>query len=425
MIELQVINYLLDTKDTSLILLNNLDNRFFPTYSSEWKYIQEHINKYGNIPDKESFLTKYPDFELVQVNEPAQFLIDELFKNYQKHQLANAFNNIREKLLAGNTDEAVSLYQNTYEKLNAGIALSAIDILHDTSRYDDYIEKLNSFDKYYVRTGLPELDSIIGGWDRQEELATIVARPNIGKSFLAAKFAVAAAEQGLKVGFYSGEMSDEKVGYRVDTLVEHLSNGALIHGSSFIQDDYKNYIKTLPDRFKGNLYVLTPKMIGSQAGVNILRAFIEKYKLDILFIDQHSLLDDDRKAKNPIERAANISKDLKNLQQLQRIPIIAVSQQNRSSTENGVGTEHVAQSDRISQDSTIILFIERNKDDDSIITINLVKSRDSVNGKKLNYRVDFNKGIFEYIPGNDNIENNSEDYNDRYNQPLDTDSNVF
>ena len=31
------------------------------------------------------------------------------------------------------------------------------------------------------------------------------------------------------------------------------------------------------------------------------------------------LLDDDRKAKNPVERAANISKDLKNLQVLKKI----------------------------------------------------------------------------------------------------------
>ena len=176
------------------------------------------------------------------------------------------------------------------------------------------------------------------------------------------------------------------------------------------QVDYKTYIDNLPTRFKGSIRVLTPKMINGAAGVSALRAFIEKDKLDILFIDQHSLLEDDRKAKNPVERASNISKDLKNLQVLKRIPIISVSQQNRASTDTGVGTEHVAQSDRIAQDSTIILFFERHKDDKSLLDVELVKSRDSVNDKKLTYRVDFNKGEFIYIPGtNDTVDGSNKD----------------
>ena len=76
----------------------------------------------------------------------------------------------------------------------------------------------------------------------------------------------------------------------------------------------KKFIDELPTKYKGSIKVLTPNMIDGPAGVNSLRTFIEKEKLDILFVDQHSLLEDDRKARNPIEKAANISKDLKNLQ---------------------------------------------------------------------------------------------------------------
>ena len=401
MIQEQVLNYILNTKDSSLIILNRLDDSFFPNYKNEWNYIVNHFNTYGVIPDKESFLNSFPDFDLINVNEPLQYLIDELYKEHQSNQLATTFNKVRKMLLDNKIEDAVDLYKKAYEDLAVGVPLTSVDILKDTSRYDAYIERLTSFDKYYVRTGLPELDSIIGGWDREEELATIVARTNVGKSWLLLKFAVAAAEQGLNVGVYSGEMSERKVGYRIDTLVQHISNGALIHGSSSIQNDYKTYIENLPNRFKGKIKVLTPNMINGAAGVTTLRALIEKDNLDILFIDQHSLLEDDRKAKNPVERASNISKDLKNLQVLKRIPIISVSQQNRSSTENGVGSEHIAQSDRIAQDSTIILFFEKHKDDNSLLDIDLVKSRDSVNGKKLTYKVDFNKGEFIYMSSGD------------------------
>lgn len=401
MIQEQVLNHILNTKDSSLIILNRLDDSFFPNYKNEWNYIINHFNTYGVIPDKESFLNSFPDFDLINVDEPLQYLVDELYKEHQSNQLATTFNKVRKMLLDNKIEDAVDLYKKAYEDLAVGVPLTSVDILKDTSRYDAYVERLTSFDKYYVRTGLPELDSIIGGWDREEELATIVARTNVGKSWLLLKFAVAAAEQGLNVGVYSGEMSERKVGYRIDTLIQHISNGALIHGSSSIQNDYKTYIENLPTRFKGNIKVLTPNMINGPAGVTTLRAFIEKDNLDILFIDQHSLLEDDRKAKNPVERASNISKDLKNLQVLKRIPIISVSQQNRSSTENGVGSEHIAQSDRIAQDSTIILFFEKHKDDNSLLDIDLVKSRDSVNGKKLTYKVDFNKGDFIYMSSGD------------------------
>lgn len=423
MVQEQIINYIIDTKDTSLIILNRLDDSFFPAYKSEWNYILNHFNTYGSIPDKESFLASFPDFDLIKVTEPIQYLIDEIYKEKQNNQLAATFNKVRKLLIENKTEEALDTYKKAYEDLTCGVALSSIDILRDTSRYDAYIERLQSFDKYYVRTGLPELDSIIGGWDREEELATIVARTNVGKSWLLLKFAVAAAEQGLNVGIYSGEMSERKVGYRIDTLIQHISNGALVHGSSNIQADYKTYIDNLPNRFKGSIKVLTPKMINGAAGVSALRAFIEKDKLDILFIDQHSLLEDDRKARNPVERASNISKDLKNLQVLKRIPIISVSQQNRASTDTGVGTEHVAQSDRIAQDSTIILFFERHKDDKSLLDIELVKSRDSVNDKKLTYRVDFNKGEFIYIPGTNDTVDKDESSNKYYNKP--TDEDVF
>ena len=274
--------------------------------------------------------------------------------------------------------------------------MNAVDILSDTSRYEQYVEKCEDYKKYYLTTGFKELDEIIGGWDRNEELATIVARPGVGKSWVLLKCAIAAAQSGLTVGIYSGEMSENKVGYRADTLISHISNGKLIHGDISIQKEYQEYLKGLKGKVKGSIKVLTPYMIDGPAGVTALRAFIEKEHLDILCIDQHSLLEDDRKAKNPTEKAANISRDLKNLQVLKKIPIIAVSQQNRASTtDNGVGTEHVAQSDRISQDSTIVIFLEQAN---SVLTLTLVKSRDSVNGKKLQYAIDLNRGIFNYIP---------------------------
>ena len=395
MIQLQTLNWILNTKDSSMLLMNNINEEFFSDYKEEYKFICDHLNEYGSVPDKLTFLDKFPNFDIVEVNESSDYLIDKLYDDRNTRKLAEIFNNIRQLLVEGKIDEAMQLYTSSSDAVVKAKHIEAVDILRNTERYDAYVERCENFDKYYVKTGFRELDEIIGGWDRQEELATIVARSNQGKSWILFKCAVAAVEQGLNVGLYSGEMSERKVGYRIDTLIANISNTALTKGDRSVQNDYKRHLDNLPNKYKGFLKVLTPNMIDGPAGVSALRAFIEKENLDILFIDQHSLLEDDRHARSPVEKASNISKDLKNLQVLKKIPIISVSQQNRSSTENGVGLEHIAQADRIGQDSTIVIFFEQKN---GLMTLHLIKSRDSANMKNITYLIDLNYGKFTYVP---------------------------
>ena len=401
-IQNQFINKILTSKDPTLITLNNLTDEFFSDYKDEFNYIKNHLQRYGNIPDEATFLNIFPDFDIIPVNESDKYLLDSLYDDRNKRLLAKTFNKVREALNDGDTEKAMRIYNESSEMLLQAKHLEAVDIYKDLSRYDSYVERSTDFTKYYVKTGFPELDEVIGGWDRKEELATIVARTNIGKSWALLKVVATAAEQGLTVGIYSGEMSEDKVGYRIDTLLSHISNTKMTHGNANIQVEYKKFLEGIQGKLKGKILVLTPSMINGTAGVSALRAFIDKYHLDMLCIDQHSLLEDDRKAKNPVERAANISRDLKNLQVMVKIPIIAVSQQNRENTdEKGVDTKNVAQSDRISQDSTILLFLERGpvkENKHNIMTLTLVKSRDSANGCKLSYVVDLDRGTWAFLP---------------------------
>ena len=399
MIQLQFLNYLLKTKDSSILLVNNLNEDFFSDYKNEYNFIINHLREYGNIPDSITFLNNFPSFDIIEVSESPDFLIDKLYEDKNTRVLASIFNKIKKHLMEGDIDKAMERYTSSTDVVLKAKHIEAVDILTNTDRYEAYLQRCENFDKFYVKTGFKELDEIIGGWDREEELATIVARSNQGKSWILFKCAVAAVEQGLNVGIYSGEMSERKVGYRIDTLISNISNSSITKGDRQIQNEYKKHLDSLPNKYKGCLKVLTPNMIDGPAGVTSLRAFIEKENLDILFIDQHSLLEDDRHAKNPVEKASNISRDLKNLQVIKKVPIISVSQQNRNSTENGVGLEHVAQSDRIAQDSTIVIFFEQK---DGIMTMHLIKSRDSVNMKDLKYSIDLNKGLFIYIPEEDN-----------------------
>ena len=399
MIQLQVLNKILRDKDASIITLNNLTSDYFSEYPEEFWFIKEHLDEYGCLPDMETFVSKFEDFEIIEVNEPTSYLLEELNNDRVRRELTENYNRLRPLLMSGekeDTEKALMILKDAAEKSASLVSLNCVNILEDTSRYDSYLDRLENYDKYFIKTGFDELDALIGGWDVKEELATIVARTGMGKSWLLLKCASAAAKQGKIVGIYSGEMSENKVGYRLDTLMGNFSNGALIHGGASVKNEYRKYLDNLQENVPGKIFVLTPQMINGPAGVSALRAFVEKYNIDILFVDQHSLLEDDRKGKSPVEKASNISKDLKLLQVIKQIPIISVSQQNRSTVEGkAFDTTQVAQSDRIVQDSTIVIFIERKND---LFKLHLVKSRDTENGKVLSYKVDLNVGSFIFIP---------------------------
>lgn len=419
MIQEQVLNKIIQDKDSSIITLNNLTVDYFSDYKDEFIFIRNHIMQYSVVPDMETILDKFPDFQVIKVQEPTSYLLEELMRDKNKRFLAENYTRVRQLIMDNKIEEAMQILKIASEESTSFVSLQPIDLLRDTSRYETYINKTENLDNYFIKTGFDELDAITGGWDINEELATIVARNGFGKSFVLFKCAAAAAKQGKRVGLYSGEMSEDTVGYRIDTILSGISNGALMYGGASVKNEYKKFLDSLADNVPGYLYILTPKMINGPAGVSALRAFVEKEKLDILFIDQHSLLDDDRGAKSPVEKASNISKDLKLLQVTKKIPIISVCQQNRekvdgatqkgsaaATNDKSFDTTQVAMSDRIAQDSSKIIFLER-KDD--LMRLHLVKSRNTASGKVLTYRIDLNRGIWSYIPDENSGEQNLAD----------------
>lgn len=159
---------------------------------------------------------------------------------------------------------------------------------------------------------------------------------------------------------------------------------------------------TLPGKYKGSLKIITKKEIAGPATVGALGAFIEKEHLDMLVVDQVSLLKDQNKGDNPRISTLNISADLQNLQQAKKIPIIAVSQLNRTknadTNDDSINTEMISESDRLGQDASTVIGVIRDKKDPSVLKLQVVKSRNGPVGDTLTYHVDLGRGMFDYIP---------------------------
>lgn len=419
MIQEQFLNYILESKDASPITLNGLTAEFFSDYPNEFNYIKNHLQQYSVVPDKETFLNVFPNFDLIQVNEPVNYLLEELLRDKTQRFLVANYTKARELLMNGNPEAAMTLLQNAANESTSFTTLNATNLFSDISRYDTYTDKLANYDKYFIKTGFPELDKLLGGWDRNEDSVTIVARNGLGKSWVLFKCAAAAAEAGLKVGIYSGEMSHDAVGYRVDTILGHINNGAMVYGSGSIKNQYKNYLEDLAKTSQGQLWVITPKDIGGFAKPSTLKAFVEKYSLDILFVDQYSLMRDDEGSDVERLRLANISTALKLIQTTKHIPVIAVCQQNRSKLEDAdkaFDTTQINGCDMIGQNSSVVIFIDR-KDD--LMKLYLGKLRQSgAVGKFLNYKINLNFGDWQYIPEGEEADITQE-------VPTDSEGNIY
>lgn len=442
--QFQLLAKMISDKDFTPVTMNNLTEDHFFLYPAEFNFIKNHYDYYGNVPDKLTFLERFDTFVEDEahwpvVTEPDTYLLEQIEDAYVLKYGATKFNEYKELAEAGKAKEARLCLAHLLDDLHTATGMNCVDLFSDTGRLERFNDKVDNPYKSYIKTGFKELDAAIGGIDPLEEDMVIAARTGIGKTWTLIIMAITAAAQGYRVGFYSGEMTADKIGYRLDTLVGHLANAGLMRGDAHkvAKVDYAKYFNRFADnvnsfmldrygcpaqrdkegRLLGSLKVITPNDIPGAPTVDALKGFVEKYNINMLFIDQYSLLEDTSKAKVEHERVANISKAVKRLQVEKRIPIISVSQMNRSKNDDGKqDTTQIALSDRIGQDATTIIMLDRaqGKPDSSgyaeqRLILNVVKARDGGDGKKLTYKADLNEGHLIYISEKEASEQTEDD----------------
>lgn len=399
MIQLQAINNILHSGNIGDYINANIEKKHLIGYEVEYEYILDHFNRYDKVPDLATFLSKFPDTEIIDVLEPTNYIINNLKEDYLYEQGVKLF-----------TDAARMLEQNSFEGLRH-IALQAEMLLNNTEeqeavnindmadkKKDEILKKMNHDGLIGISTGLPELDDIVGGWLPGEELVTIVGRVNQGKSWLLQKFLTEANKQGKRVLLYSGEMSELQVAYRNDTLGSNFSNRQLMRGT-ITEADFDKYVEYLEQqKNEAPFIVVTPKHLGNKyLTVSMLKVLIKKYKPDIVGIDQLSLMDDERKGGVKRLELANITAGLFNLSEQFHIPILADAQANRNTAKSdnpeNPGLADIAEADAIGQNSSRMISLVQTKVGLSLF---LAKNRYGENNKKLVYAWDIDMGTFVY-----------------------------
>ena len=132
--QFQVLNKILQNKDYSFITLNNLTVDYFFNYKAEYEFIKTHYDMYHVVPDRLTFLNSFPNFTIQDVNEPDNYLVEQLYNDYNQSYLATRLNNLKKLLEADDTAGAMKYFQESLEKLFNQIIIRLIYILNNKLR---------------------------------------------------------------------------------------------------------------------------------------------------------------------------------------------------------------------------------------------------------------------------------------------------
>lgn len=405
MISLQILNKILATKDYSIISDNELTSEHFVGFENEFNTIKEHFQQYGNVPDTATFLSKFPEFELLEVTESDRYLVDTINEELLYYKSVPVVQQMAE-LLKSNANEAAEYLISQLPNLQVNQKTTAIDIVHTSNRLEELKDRIQNKDNWFFTTGFEELDDVIGGLKRGEELCVLFARINQGKSWVLAKICTHIWQIGYNVGYISPEMSASSIGYRFDTLNEHFSNKSLTWGKDSNINEYENYINKLQQK-TNSFIVAEPRDFQKKITITKLRNFIKQNNIQMLAIDGITYLTDERSQRgdNKTTSLTNISEDLMALSIELKLPIVVVVQSNRGGvveqgTDGSPELEHIKDSDGIGANASKVISIRQREN--NILELGIKKQREGVVGGKLSYIWDINMGTFEYIPTENN-----------------------
>ena len=211
-----------------------------------------------------------------------------------------------------------------------------------------------------VTTGSFVLDRKLGRY-QPGNLIVVAARPAMGKTAFALNTVTAAAMEGTKCAVVSLEMQPDELVKRMLIRQTNKFRSDILKNT----EAYDNEIMEL-NKAAGIIEKLPVTFIKNRSiSINSLKSKCRKLKkkgcLDLLIIDYLQLMNADKK-NNREQEIAFISRELKMLAQELRIPIVTLSQLNRSleaRADKRPLLSDLRESGAIEQDADIVILLNR------------------------------------------------------------------
>jgi len=262
------------------------------------------------------------------------------------------------------TAEFAGMLTDTDDNATAGFE-SAQTLLVNACERADKISKSHGLTG--TPTGFYGLDKITNGLQRSE-LILLAARPAMGKTALALNIAQRAAAEGKVVAMFSLEMSKMQLGTRLLSTLSGVAASKLNSGD--LSDNDRRATARALDLI-GNTRLFVDDTAGlTVAGLRIkAKRFKQEHGLDLIVVDYLQLMQSAVR-DNRVQEISEISRGLKLLARELNIPILALSQLNRSvemRADKRPQLSDLRDSGSLEQDADIVMFLYRdeyyNRDD--------------------------------------------------------------
>jgi len=214
-----------------------------------------------------------------------------------------------------------------------------------------------------VSTGFTDIDEMTAGL-QPSDLIIVAGRPSMGKTTLAVNFAEnAAIKHQVPVAIFSMEMPGEQLALRMMSSLGHIDQHKVRTGK-LEDDDWPRLTSAVSLLDNAPIFIddtpaLSPMELRARA-----RRLKREHDLGLIVIDYLQLMQTGKVAENRTTEISEISRNLKALAKELHVPVIALSQLNRSleqRTDKRPVMSDLRESGAIEQDADVIMFIYRDE----------------------------------------------------------------
>jgi replicative DNA helicase len=241
-----------------------------------------------------------------------------------------------------------------------------------------------------VSTGFSDLDEMTSGLQRSD-LVIIAGRPSMGKTTLAMNIAEnAAIGHKVPVAVFSMEMPGSQLAMRMMASLGRI-NSHRVRTGKLTDDDWPRLTSAVTLLNEAPIFIDdTPGLTPMELRARARRLKREHGTLGLVIVDYLQLMQSNDTNENRATEISNITRALKGLAKELEVPLIAMSQLNRSleqRTDKRPVMSDLRESGAIEQDADVILFIYRdevyNEDssDKGVAEVIIGKQRNGPTGK--------------------------------------------
>ena len=261
------------------------------------------------------------------------------------------------ELLDYSENELFQIAEGNIKKEIAPISMVLKEAIHEIEEASKKEDALVG-----VPSGFTNLDRLTMGWQKSD-LIIVAARPSMGKTAFALSMARnMTVEHKKSIAIFSLEMSSIQLVNRLIVAETELPSNRIRNGK-LKEDEWRQLEERIKTLEKASIY------IDDTPGISVFelrakcRRLKAQHKLDIAVVDYLQLMTGPADAGSREQEVSAISRSLKGIAKELEVPIIALSQLNRSVEVRG-GSKRPQLSDlresgAIEQDADMVVFIHR------------------------------------------------------------------